>query len=235
MLYNLEYDYKAGESMEQKKSLSMAHPFRLTFGEEVANSISHGVMALSLLGLLPYYAIRSYNMAGTRYAFGTSVFIICLFFMFLCSCLYHLQPYETNYKYVFRKLDHIMILLAIAGSYTPVCLTLVGGWKGIFILIVEWAMVVFGVLLKAISSQSHAKLSMLIYMVMGWMAVLILPTLIKNASLPFFVLILAGGILYSIGAVFYSHPEKRYFHFVWHLCIVAASICHMLAILYCMV
>lgn len=221
--------------MKQTKDISMAHPFKLTFGEEVANCISHGVMAFALLGLLPYYAIHSYHIAGAKYALGSSVFIICLYLMFQCSCLYHLQPYETNYKYVFRKLDHIMILLAIAGSYTPVCLSLISGWKGIFILIVEWSMVLFGILLKAISNQSHAKLSMTIYMVMGWMAVLMLPDLIKKSSLAFFLLMLAGGIMYSIGAVFYSHPEKRYFHFVWHLCIVAASICHMIAILYFMV
>ncbi len=221
--------------IEMEKSTSMAHPFPLTFGEEVANSISHGVMAFIMLVSLPFFAIRSYNLGGVNYAVGTSVFIICLFLMFMCSCLYHVAPYDTTYKYVYRKLDHIMILLAIAGSYTPVCLVLLPGWQGYLILAIEWGMVIFGILLKSISKKSHPALSMTIYMVMGWLAVFLVPSILRNASLTFMGLILGGGILYSIGAVFYSHPEHRYFHFIWHLFIILASICHILAIVYCMV
>ena len=217
------------------KSNEMSKPFKLTFGEEIGNSISHGVMWVLILCFLPYYAIRSYLIGGTIYAVGASVFLICLFFLFLASSLYHLAPYNTTYKYVYRKLDHIMILLAIAGSYTPVCLIVMANKIGILILIIEWIMAIAGILLKAISSKSHAKLSMTIYMVMGWMAIFVLPSIIKNTSLPFLLFLLLGGIMYSIGALFYSHPEKRFFHFVWHIFIILASICHMIAILYCMV
>ena len=209
----------------QQKSNDMAHPFKLTFGEETANAISHGVMWILLLGALPYYAIRSYP----KYALGTSIFIICLFLMFLGSSLYHISPYDTTYKYVFRKLDHIMILLAIAGTYTPVCMVLLDNTIGYVLLIIEWVMALAGILLKAISNKAHMKLSMTIYMVMGWLAVIMLPTLLQKASLAFF------GVMYSIGAIFYSHPEKKYFHFIWHLFIVFASICHMIAILYLMI
>lgn len=219
----------------QQKSNDMAHPFKLSFGEETANAISHGVMWILLLGVLPYYAIRSYTMGGSRYALGTSIFIICLFLMFLGSSLYHIAPYDTPYKYVFRKLDHIMILLAIAGTYTPVCMVLLDNTLGYTILLIEWIMALAGILLKAISNKSHMKLSMTIYMIMGWLAVFMLPTLLQKASPAFFGMILLGGVMYSIGAVFYSHPEKKYFHFIWHIFIVFASICHMIAIFYLMI
>lgn len=214
------------------KSSDMAHPFKLTFGEEIGNSISHGVMWVLILFSLPYYAIHSYLIGGIPYAVGASVFLICLFFMFLASSLYHLQPYDTTYKYVFRKLDHIMILLAIAGSYTPVCLVVMHNAVGYVILAIEWIMAIAGILLKAISSKSHAKLSMTIYMVMGWLAIFVIPAILRNASLAFFLMILLGGVMYTIGAIFYGHPEKRFFHFVWHIFIILASICHMIAILY---
>ena len=93
-------------------------------------------------------------------------------------------------------------------------------------------MAIAGILLKAISSKSHAKLSMTIYMVMGWLAIFVIPAILRNASLAFFLMILLGGVMYTIGAIFYSHPEKRFFHFVWHIFIILASICHMIAILY---
>ena len=200
---------------------SMRYVYPLCFGEEVGNCITHGVMALLILFALPYYSVRAYLQGGAIKTFGTAVFLICLLFMFTGSCLYHSMPHETTHKYVFRKLDHIMILLAIAGTYTPICLNLMNNWKGYTILAIEWVMVIAGILLKSIATKSYPKLSMVIYMVMGWLAI-------------FIILIALGGIMYTMGTFFYSKPQKRYFHFVWHIFIILASICHLLAILYCM-
>lgn len=213
---------------------SMRYTYPLIFGEEVGNAISHGVMALLLLFTLPYYAIRAYIQGGTIKAVGISVYFICLFFMFMGSCLYHSMPHETTHKYVFRKLDHIMILLAIAGTYTPICLNVMNNWKGYTILAIEWIMVVVGVLLKAISNKSMPKLSMTIYMIMGWLAIFILPSLIQNTSIIFIIWIALGGILYTIGTFFYGHPQKKFFHFTWHIFIILASLCHLIGILYFM-
>lgn len=217
-----------------KKSNSMRSPYPLTFGEEIGNSISHGVMAILLLFLLPYYSVRAYIRGGIVEVIVTSVFLICLLFMFSGSCLYHCMPHNTTHKYVFRKLDHIMILLAIAGTYTPICLNLMHNTTGYIILCIEWIMVLFGILLKAIANKSYPILSMIIYMVMGWLALFIVPTLIKHSNLPFMALIVLGGLLYTIGTFFYSKPQKRFFHFVWHILIILASISHMIAILYFM-
>ena len=98
----------------------MRYTFRLSFGEEVANAISHGVMAILTLFCLPAFAVYSYASDGVLRAVGTSIYLISMFFMFLISTIYHSMPYGSSQKYVFRKLDHIAILLAIAGSYTPV-------------------------------------------------------------------------------------------------------------------
>lgn len=218
--------------MNKKESMRYVYP--LCFGEEVGNCITHGVMAILILFSLPYYSIRAYLQGGAIQALGTSVFLICMFFMFMGSCLYHSMPHDTTHKYVFRKLDHIMILLAIAGTYTPICLKLMNNWKGYVILSVEWILVLAGILLKAISSKKHGKLTMTIYMVMGWLALVILPTLIHESRPIFIFLIALGGVMYTIGTFFYAKPQKRYFHFVWHIFIILASLCHFMAILYFM-
>lgn len=209
----------------------MRNVYPLSFGEEVGNCISHGVMAILTLLSMPYFIIRSYIQGGVLFASGVSVCFICLFFMFMTSCLYHCMPHDTEWKYVFRKLDHIMILLAIAGTYTPICLALFNNWIGYTILAVEWILVIAGTLLKSISDKSHPILSMTIYMCMGWLAVFILPTLIKHPV--FFGFILGGGILYTIGAFFYA-KKKAYSHFIWHIFIILASLCQLIGILYFM-
>ncbi len=174
--------------MNKKDSMRYVYP--LCFGEEVGNCITHGVMAILILFSLPYYSVRAYLRGGTIETVGTAVFLICLLFMFAGSCLYHSMPHETTHKYVFRKLDHIMILLAIAGTYTPICLKLMNNWKGYTILAIEWVMVIMGILLKSIATKTYPKLSMTIYMVMGWLAIFILPTLIKKTQ-PIFIILIA--------------------------------------------
>lgn len=214
------------------KEKSMRESYQLGLGEEVANCVTHGVMALLCICSLPAAAIYSYQLGGTLRAAGVSIFIICLFLMFIVSTLYHCMPYGSNHKYVFRKLDHICILFAIAGSYTPVALCNIGGWQSALILTIEWGALLGGVLLKSIATKSYPKLSMTIYMVMGWTAVFFLPTLLNNSSIMFLGLIVAGGVMYTIGAFFYSKPQKRYFHSIWHICINLAGILHFVAIVF---
>lgn len=213
---------------------TMRNPYRLSFGEELANSVSHGVMGIIILLTLPYYTVRSYQISGWNYTIGVSVFLIGMFFMFMTSCLYHTSQYGTTYKYVMRKLDHIMIVVAIAGTYTPVCLNFLNNKWGLVLLAIEWSMALAAILLKAIAKKSYPKISMGIYMLMGWLAIFFVPQLLQKEALPFMGLVLLGGIFYSIGAVFYTQPKKRYFHFIWHLFIILASVSHMIAILYFM-
>lgn len=220
--------------MKHKESKLMSQPFKLTFGEEVGNAVSHGVMMFALLFTLPYYAIRAYVLEGVAGAWGISIYFLCMIFMFGTSCLYHIMPYGTPYKSVFRRLDHIMITLAIAGTYTPICLVVLHNWLGYLVLALEWAAALGAILLKSISRQRHKALSLTIYLVMGWLAVVMLPTLLRQTSWLFLFFIVLGGVMYSAGVFFYSNPQKHFFHFTWHIFIVLASLCHLIAILYFM-
>ncbi len=200
--------------------------------EEVGNSITHGIMAVLMLLFLPFASIRAYLLQDARLAFGVSTFIISLFLMFLMSTLYHSMAFETKHKTVFKILDHIFIYVAIAGSYTPVALSIIGGTLGWIIFAIQWTMVIIGVLYKSLSRKSVPALSLLIYMVMGWLVVLIFPYLYRQSNLLFLVLMALGGVLYTIGAYFYVQKTKPYTHVVWHVFVNLASIAHFIAIVF---
>lgn len=206
-----------------------------TFGEEVANSVSHGVMALAMLIALPFSAVWSYlhnDNNPTVAAAGVSVFVISLFLMFLASALYHSMQPTSRHKEIFHILDHIFIYFAIAGSYTPIALSVIGGWQGILIVVLQWTMVIFGIFYKSLSQHSIPAASLTIYLIMGWTVVFFFPLFMRNASLTLLALIAAGGILYTIGAWFYAKKGFRYHHLVWHLLINLAVICHFIAIVF---
>ena len=132
---------------------------RLTFPEELGNTITHGVMSAATLVLLPIGSLWGYFHGGYASAVGISIFIMSLFLMFLSSTLYHAMYHNSKHKAIFRILDHIFIYVAIAGSYTPVALVIIGGWKGILIVVVQWAIVLVGILYKSLSTRAMPKLS----------------------------------------------------------------------------
>ena len=206
-----------------------------TFGEEVANSVSHGAMSVLALLALPFSAVWAYlhNPAAPIMASaGVSVFVVSLFLMFLCSTLYHAMLPESKHKAVFHILDHIMIYLAIAGSYTPIALCVIGGWQGSLIVAIQWVMVLFGIFYKSLSKRSIPSISLTIYLIMGWMIVIFFPLFWQQASTPLLALIGAGGIFYTLGAIFYAKKGFRYHHLVWHLLINLAVICHFVGIVF---
>lgn len=215
------------------KQKTMHDMFRLSFGEEVGNAVSHGVMAVSYLVLLPFVALYSYQRGGMIRFVGCSTFMICMFLMFVTSTLYHSMAFGSKQKYIFRKMDHIMIYLAIAGSFTPVALCVVDGWLSVFILALEWGATIFGIFLKLFSEKSYPILTTVIYLVMGWSALLLLPSMIHHVSNLYILLVVLGGIMYSAGVVFYSQ-HKKYFHFIWHLFIIVASTLHFIAFIFVM-
>lgn len=221
---------KESVNMENNKN-SISKIVKLSFSEEVANVISHSVMTLLFLFLLPFSSVYSYIQGGSILSFGTSVFVICIFLMFLISTLYHSMAYDTTHKVVFRILDHIAIYLAIAGSYTPIALSLIGGWKAAVILVIQWSCVIFGIFYKAVAKKEYPKFTLILYLIMGWIAVLFMPTLIRNSQPIFLALIVLGGVLYSLGAYFYAR-KKKWDHMIWHIFINAASIAHFVAIVF---
>ena len=206
-----------------------------TFGEEVANSVSHGVMALAMLVALPFSAVWSYlhnDNNPTVAAVGVSVFVISLFLMFLTSALYHSMQPTSRHKEIFHILDHIFIYFAIAGSYTPIALSVIGGWQGILIVVLQWTMVIFGIFYKSLSQHSIPAASLTIYLIMGWTVVFFFPLFMRNASWQFISLIALGGLFYTIGAIFYAKKAFRHHHLVWHLLINLAAASHFIAIVF---
>ena len=202
-----------------------------TFGEEVGNAVSHGAMALVTLGGIAPTAIHAYIQRGALAAVGTSIFMCSLFLMFLFSAFYHSMAADTQHKHVLRILDHIFIYVAIAGTYTPIALSVVGGWPGIAIASLQWAMVLFGVLYKSIAKSIIPTVSATIYLVMGWSILFVAPMFIRNASLGMQLLILCGGMFYSAGVFFYSKKEKKFYHTIWHMFVNLGALCHFLGIL----
>ena len=181
-----------------------------TVGEEIANTVTHGVMSLVALVALPFAAVWAYvhDPNPVTASVSVSIFVISIFLMFLASTLYHSMNPASKHKAVFHILDHIFIYVAIAGSYTPIALSVIGGWQGIFITILQWAMVLFGIFYKSLSRNSIPAISLTIYLVMGWTIIFFLPLFVRQASTALLVLIAGGGVLYTLGAILYGLGVK---------------------------
>ena len=169
-----------------KKEEKVRLPYVPTYGEEVANTVSHAVMLPLTLCLLPFAAVWTYlhDARPVLASVSVSVCVISIFLMLLASTLYHSMRPDSKHKAVFHKLDHIFIFVAIAGTYTPVALLVIGGWQGVFVTVLQWTAVLLGILYKTLARRSIPALSLTIYLVMGWTAIFFLPRLIRNASLP---------------------------------------------------
>lgn len=215
-----------------KYPVKIGNIFKLSIAEERANSLSHGIMAGLMLLALPFCAILGYQKSGVNLSIGYSVFILGLFIMFLSSSLYHSMPFGTRYKSIFRTLDHNSIYIAIAGTFTPICLSDFSGQWGKFVLIGQWFVAVLGIVMNFLSKKKKTIASVGIYLIMGWSAILLIPDIIRNKLWGFLSFVMLGGILYSAGVFFYSKKRKAWFHFIWHLFVIGASICHFIAIIF---
>ena len=242
-LYNDFVDYMNGRKLEVTPIIASACQTlklyalklskQLSFGEEIANAVTHAIGAVLMLILLPISAIYSYEEHGLVSAVGTSIFVISLFLMFLSSTIYHSMSYGSTHKYILRIIDHSMIYIAIAGSYTPVVLSLMNDWRGYLIIAIQWGTTIFGILYKIFAKKVNEKFSLALYLIMGWLVIFIIPQIIGQTGPVFWGLMLAGGLCYTVGAGFYA-KKKPYFHMIWHLFILAASALQYLAIVYFM-
>ena len=152
-------------------------------------------------------------------------FIVGMFLMYLSSSLYHwVKPGMA--KDVLRRLDHISIYVMIACSYTPICVGVVGGWVGWTLFGVQWAIVLAGTFYKIFAFGKYPKLSLAIYLVMGWSALLVAPRVFSRLSAWALVFLLAEGIFYTAGTYFFQHDDRRHFHAVWHIFVLLGSIAH---------
>lgn len=200
-----------------------------TLGEEIANSISHGVGFLGALAVTPIMIITAIP-SGAAAIVGVSVFGATMMALYLASTLYHAFP-QSRTKRVFKIFDHGAIFLLIAGTYTPFTLGILYGPWGWTLFGIVWSLAILGVVLKSTAGASSGKLSTALYLAMGWLAVLAIKPLWLNMPAWGLFWLLAGGIMYSAGVFFFVMKRIRYSHFIWHIFVLAGTTCHVVAVL----
>ena len=198
-------------------------------GEEIANSISHGLGIVFALAAIPFLAVRAAAHPEVVYLVGALVYAYSMLLEYTMSTLYHAIAVDKAKK-VFKVLDHSAIYLFIAGSYTPFCLITLASSNGLFLCIGVWALAIVGIAFEAFWVYRPRWISAVIYLLLGWCVVGFLPALVSSLAFPGLMLLLAGGICYSIGCVFYVLKKIPYMHTVFHLWVLAGSILQFLSI-----
>ena len=213
---------------------SRAVPSRVhSSSEEFANTISHGIGFIGALVGAPILVVAAYHAGGGGFFVGTVVFSLTMLAVYLASMLYHAWP-PTRVKYVLQVIDHSAIFLLIAGTYTPFTLGPLRGALGSTMLGILWAVAIFGVILKVIRGTSrHRKLALTLYLGMGWSALLIIRPLMASVPPSAVCWLVAGGVAYTVGVLFFVNERLRYGHFAWHLFVLAGTSCHFLAVFAC--
>lgn len=217
-----------GEAAFDSARIKERRPY--TLGEEIANSAIHGLgvaLAIAALALLITFS----TLSGDSYKLGASlVFGIALVLEYAASTLYHAFP-QPNAKHVFKILDHCGIYLLIAGSYTPFCLVTLrdsGGWT---LFTVVWGLALGGIAFEAFWAYRPRWLSALIYLGLGWIVILAIKPLSASIEPAGLWLLVAGGLAYTLGTIFYVLKKVPYMHAVWHVWVLAGSVLHFLAVL----
>jgi hemolysin III len=199
--------------------------------EEIANSISHGVgLGLALAGT-PFLILYAARHESVEFLVAASVFCATGIFLYLASTIYHALPMGST-KQIFRTIEQSGIFLLIAGTYTPFTLGVLHGTLGWTLFGVIWSLAATGVMLKIIYKASHPNLFTALYLLMGWFIVIAIIPLLERMPSAGFIWLLAGGLSYTFGVVFFVLDSRlKYAHLVWHLFVIAGTVCHYFAIL----
>ena len=198
-------------------------------GEEIANSVSHGVGFLAAVAVLPVLAVNALQH-GSAALVGALVFGVSAALLYLTSTLYHaLTPVRA--KQVFRVLDHGAIYVLIAGTYTPFMLGVLRGPWGWTLLGAVWVLAVFGIVLKARGGIRYPRFSTALYLGMGWLIIVAAKPFLDAVPVAGLLWLAAGGLAYTAGVGFYAASRLPYRHFVWHLFVLAGTACHAVAVL----
>lgn len=200
--------------------------------EEIANSLSHGAGIVAALVGVPILLMDAARHGDTAFLVGTSLFSATIFLLYSSSTIYHALP-AGKAKRVFRVLDHCLIYLLIAGTYTPFTLGVLRGAWGWTLFGVIWGLASVGVALKAFGKASNPVFSTTLYLLMGWIVVIALEPLVARVPTPGLLWLLAGGLSYTAGVLFFAIGSKlRYGHLIWHCFVLAGTACHYFAVLW---
>jgi len=201
-----------------------------SLGEEIANSVSHGVALLGTLVAFPVLVYAALQRGNTAGIIGASVFATTMVLLYLTSTLFHALP-AGRAKQVFQILDHSAIYLLIAGTYTPFTLGVLRGDWGWILFGIVWTLAVAGTVLKALGGVRYTTISTWVYLAMGWVVLIAAETVWTLVPERGLFWLIAGGLAYTVGAGFFMAERIRYFHFVWHLFVIAGTTCHFIAVL----
>ena len=207
-----------------------AESARYSLGEEIAHSVTHGLgVVLSIAGLAVMVTLAALR-GNAWHVVSCSIFGVTLIFLYTASTLYHSIPHPGAKK-VLRVFDHSAIFLLIAGTYTPFTLvTLRGGW-GWTLFVLIWGLALVGIIYKITAKTRYRLLSVLLYLGMGWLVLVAIKPMVISVAMPGLLLLLAGGLCYTLGLIFFVWRSLPYSHAVWHLFVLAGSICHFFAVL----
>jgi hemolysin III len=202
-------------------------------GEEVANGISHGIGLVGAMIGTPILLQAAFHHGNISFIVGTIIFTTTMLLVYLTSTLYHGWP-RTHTKSLLQLIDHSAIFLLIAGTYTPFALGPLRGSGGLPMLGIVWALALFGIMMKATRGVlRHRRLAMGLYLGTGWLGVTFIHPLALAIPLSALLCLIAGGIAYTAGTLFFANERLRYGHFVWHLFVLAGTSCHFAAVFIC--
>ncbi len=201
---------------------------RIDWKVELLNALTHGIGVVLGIVFLVMLLITEVHHQRPIGIVAFAIYGGCFIFLFLASTVYHSVP-APKVKSILRIFDHVAIFLFIAGSFTPPILLLMTGLERILLLSVIWVIAVGGTVFKAVTFRSYDRLkgvSTFLYICMGWLGIFLVRLLLTERPWPLFALILLGGILYSVGTVFYRMKKWKYHHVIWHLFVLAAAVAH---------
>jgi hemolysin III len=200
--------------------------------EEIANSISHGFGLAAAIVATPFLCVAAARQPSQPFFVGTIIFVATMWLLYLCSTLYHAWP-QTRLKCVLQIGDHAAIFLLIAGTYSPFTLGPLRGTFGWTIFAFVWLLAIIGVAIKVRTGVRLKKLSLILYLGMGWFILVAFRSFVAVVPSETVIWLLAGGVAYTSGLIFFTNKRVRYSHFVWHLFVLAGTACHFCAILSC--
>ncbi len=195
--------------------------------EEIVNGFLHFIgLGLSIAGLVILIVLAN----NTWEVVGFSIYGSALILLYLSSTLYHTLPWP-KVKEIFRVLDHSAIYLLIAGTYTPFVLTVLRGGWGWSLFGVIWGLACLGVILKCVCIDKFRILSVIFYLIMGWLVLIAIDPLLENLNKISLIFLFAGGIAYSLGVFFFAKDEVKHFHNIWHVFVIAGSVLHYFSVM----
>ena len=204
---------------------------KYTLAEELVSAISHGIGALLSIAGLVLCVIFSAMHNSAIAVVSSCIYGSTLIILYMMSTMYHALK-VNNAKRVFRIIDHCSIFLLIAGTYTPYTLVALGGALGWTLFGIVWAAAILGVVLNSVDLNKFKVFSMICYLAMGWVIIFAFKPLTKAIAMPGRWLLIAGGIIYTVGAIFYGIGKKiKYMHSIFHIFVLAGSILHFFSIL----